>query len=83
MFLLVACSSSVNFFWGEVPMVVKDEINYNMPLATVSEIYELIVSDLKKAAFISSLSRLEREDRSGSVWDVILSMCKDVSRQIP
>lgn len=35
--------------WGEVPMVVKDEINYNMPLATVSEIYELIVSDLKKA----------------------------------
>ena len=35
--------------WGEVPMVVKDEINYNMPLATVPEIYELIVSDLKKA----------------------------------
>ena len=35
--------------WGEVPMVVKDEINYKMPLATVSEIYELIVSDLKKA----------------------------------
>ena len=30
-------------------MVVKDEINYNMPLATVPEIYELIVSDLKKA----------------------------------
>ena len=29
-------------------MVVKDEINYNMPLATVPEIYELIVSDLKK-----------------------------------
>ena len=24
--------------WGEVPMVVKDEINYNMPLATVPEI---------------------------------------------
>ena len=35
--------------WGEVPMVVKDEINYNMPLASVPEIYELIVSDLKKA----------------------------------
>ena len=35
--------------WGEVPMVVKDEINYNMPLATVPEIYELIISDLKKA----------------------------------
>lgn len=34
--------------WGEVPMVVKDEINYNMPLATVPEIYELIVSDLKR-----------------------------------
>lgn len=30
-------------------MVVKDEINYNMPLATVPEIYELIISDLKKA----------------------------------
>lgn len=34
--------------WGEVPMVVKDEINYNMPLATVPEIYELIISDLKR-----------------------------------
>ncbi|MCC8187833.1 MAG: RagB/SusD family nutrient uptake outer membrane protein [Bacteroides sp.] len=35
--------------WGEVPLVVKDEINYNMPLATIPEIYELIVSDLQKA----------------------------------
>ena len=35
--------------WGEVPLVVKDEINYNMPLSTVPEIYDLIVSDLKKA----------------------------------
>ena len=28
---------------------------------------------------ISSLSRPERDDRSGSGWDVILSMLKDVS----
>lgn len=35
--------------WGAVPMVIKDEINYNMPLSSVSEIYDLIVSDLKKA----------------------------------
>lgn len=35
--------------WGEVPMVVKDEINYNMPLSSVPEIYDLIVSDLIKA----------------------------------
>lgn len=35
--------------WGAVPMVIKDEINYNMPLTSVPEIYELIVSDLIKA----------------------------------
>ncbi len=35
--------------WGKVPMVVKDEIDYNMPLATIPEIYDLIVSDLQKA----------------------------------
>lgn len=35
--------------WGEVPMVVKDEINYNMPLASIADIYDLIVSDLKNA----------------------------------
>lgn len=35
--------------WGRVPKVVKDAVEYNMPLAEVSEIYELIVSDLKNA----------------------------------
>ena len=35
--------------WGKVPMVVKDEIDYNMPLASIPEVYDLIVSDLKKA----------------------------------
>lgn len=35
--------------WGSVPMIVKDEVDYNAPLASVSDIYDLIVSDLKKA----------------------------------
>ncbi len=35
--------------WGRVPMVVKDEVEYNMPLAEVEDIYALIVDDLKKA----------------------------------
>lgn len=35
--------------WGKVPKVIKDEIDYNMPLASVEEIYDLIVSDLKLA----------------------------------
>lgn len=35
--------------WGSVPMIVKDEVDYNAPLAPVADIYDLIVSDLKKA----------------------------------
>ena len=37
------------YYWRAYSYFVKDEINYNMPLATVPEIYELIISDLKKA----------------------------------
>ena len=35
--------------------------------------------DIDIKPLISSFSRLERDDRSGSGWDVILSMLKDVS----
>ena len=35
--------------WGRVPMVVKDAVEYNMPLAEVEDIYALIVDDLTKA----------------------------------
>ena len=35
--------------WGAVPKIVKDEVDYNAPLAPVAEIYELIASDLKAA----------------------------------
>lgn len=35
--------------WGAVPMVLQDEVNYNAPLATVPDIYNQIVSDLKRA----------------------------------
>ena len=35
--------------WGRVPMVVRDAVEYNMPLAEVEDIYALIVDDLTKA----------------------------------
>ncbi|WP_300814102.1 RagB/SusD family nutrient uptake outer membrane protein [uncultured Bacteroides sp.] len=35
--------------WGEVPIMLEEEINYAAPLHPVEEVYELIVSDLKKA----------------------------------
>ncbi len=35
--------------WGKVPVMLEEEINYNAPLKTEEEIYELIVSDLKIA----------------------------------
>ena len=35
--------------WGRVPMVLKDAVEYNMPLAEVEDIYDLIVKDLNNA----------------------------------
>jgi len=35
--------------WGDVPMVLKDEVDYDISLTPAADIYELIVSDLKKA----------------------------------
>ena len=38
-----------------------------------------LIEEMDIKPLISSLSRPERDDRSGSGWDVILSMLKDVS----
>ncbi len=35
--------------WGQVPVMLKEEIDYNAPLKSVEEVYELILSDLKIA----------------------------------
>lgn len=35
--------------WGEVPVMLEEEINYEAPLSSVEDIYALIVSDLKTA----------------------------------
>lgn len=35
--------------WGKVPVMLKEEIDYNAPLKSVEEVYELILSDLKIA----------------------------------
>lgn len=35
--------------WGRVPIMLKEEIDYNAPLKTEEEVYELILSDLKIA----------------------------------
>jgi hypothetical protein len=35
--------------WGAVPKILTDEINYNIPLTPVADLYDLIVDDLKKA----------------------------------
>lgn len=35
--------------WGKVPVMLKEEINFNAPLKSIEEIYELIISDLEKA----------------------------------
>jgi hypothetical protein len=35
--------------WGAVPVMLEEEINYEKPLTPIPEIYDLIVSDLKKA----------------------------------
>ena len=35
--------------WGDVPVMLEEEINYNTPLTPVEEVYELILSDLKIA----------------------------------
>lgn len=35
--------------WGPVPVMLKEEIDYNAPLKSESEIYSLILSDLKIA----------------------------------
>lgn len=35
--------------WGPVPVMLKEEIDYNAPLKSVEDIYSLIISDLKTA----------------------------------
>ncbi len=35
--------------WGEVPIMLQAEIDYNKPLNSMEEVYDLIVSDLKIA----------------------------------
>lgn len=35
--------------WGPVPVMLEEEINYNAPLKSEEEVYELILSDLKIA----------------------------------
>lgn len=35
--------------WGRVPVMLKEEIDYDAPLAEIESIYELIISDLEKA----------------------------------
>lgn len=35
--------------WGPVPVMLNEEIDYNAPLASIEEIYDLIISDLKTA----------------------------------
>lgn len=35
--------------WGKVPVMLEEEINYNSPLKSVEEVYNLILSDLKIA----------------------------------
>lgn len=35
--------------WGKVPVMLEEEIDYNAPLKSVEEVYELILSDLKIA----------------------------------
>ena len=35
--------------WGDVPVMMEEEINYNAPLKSVEEVYEIILSDLKIA----------------------------------
>lgn len=35
--------------WGEVPIVLEDEIDFNKPLSSVEDIYQLILSDLAVA----------------------------------
>ena len=35
--------------WGPVPVMLEEEINYNAPLSSVEEIYDLILSDLEIA----------------------------------
>ena len=35
--------------WGPVPVMLEEEINYEAPLSSVEEIYDLILSDLKIA----------------------------------
>ncbi len=35
--------------WGKVPIMLQEEINYNAPLASIEDIYNLIISDLKIA----------------------------------
>lgn len=35
--------------WGDVPVMLEEEINYEAPLTPVEQVYELILSDLKIA----------------------------------
>lgn len=35
--------------WGKVPVMLEEEIDYNAPLKSIEEVYELILSDLKIA----------------------------------
>lgn len=35
--------------WGKIPVMLKEEIDYNAPLSSVEEVYQLIISDLKIA----------------------------------
>ena len=35
--------------WGNVPVTLKEEIDYNAPLKSVEEVYQLVVDDLTKA----------------------------------
>lgn len=35
--------------WGPVPMMLKEEVDYDAPLVPVEKLYELIISDLKIA----------------------------------
>ncbi len=35
--------------WGEVPVMLEEEINYDSPLKSVEEVYDLVLSDLEIA----------------------------------
>ena len=37
------------YAWGEVPLLLKDEVNYNVKVSSVEDIYAQIVADLKLA----------------------------------